>query len=639
MKDVKIKLNFLPFENQDITFKVYRQDYSEQNKQDGYFRKQLPIVPGTDEYAQYWVTFNKTDGFDEFECKGTDNAYLTLAYIWNVLQAQIRNKLIETEYIFPEKSAFKRYASIIIGKHELGDEVIKVEPYFLKSHNKFGILIDFRFKKKENIPFTKKIQQLSLSLDKNFNGNSNYYSDKYDKISYFLKQFGKRLFPINITGTDHDIQYLLYSLKPDYLKPKTYVFANNKANSAQFNGVKEYGPLKQLEKEPLFVFIFQESQKDLANDVYKTLTGAMFPNVFSGMKKMFGVDMTKENVTKINIQSYNKSDLEQIDVELVRIMQNNPDKLIIGLFIEHAREFTSGNAVSPYYYLKYLFTKNHLPLQAITIEGIRGKNGLKWHASGIGLQLFAKMGGIPWKVRPSNDNCLIFGLGSAHKEDDNGEIKRYFAYSVCLDSSGIYKKLDILGEGDSEDTYIAKLKENIKSVLQSSVDSNITKCAIHLPFKIKMKELQSIKDGINDFRASDNKIEFVFVKINIDNKYFGYAENNSKVPYEGSSLKLSKNEYLVWFEGLQFGKEIVSRRISGPVHIEFINDELEEEKRQKYLQDIINLSGANWRGFNAKLSPISIFYPEIIAKYLAEFRAFCGDKEVDISNIQVPWFL
>ena len=37
-----------------------------------------------------------------------------------------------------------------------------------------------------------------------------------------------------------------------------------------------------------------------------------------------------------------------------------------------------------------------------------------------------------------------------------------------------------------------------------------------------------------------------------------------------------------------------------------INDDIDNELN--YLQDILNLSGSNWRGFNAKSMPISIYY-------------------------------
>ena len=102
---------------------------------------------------------------------------------------------------------------------------------------------------------------------------------------------------------------------------------------------------------------------------------------------------------------------------------------------------------------------------------------------------------------------------------------------------------------------------------------------------------------------------------------------------------LSKNEYLVWFEGLLYGKEIVDKRLSNPVHIQFLSGNTEKKfDEHTFLQDILNLSGANWRGFNAKSIPISIYYSQIIAKYTEAFDDIQDYKEGSISNDK-PWFL
>ena len=75
------------------------------------------------------------------------------------------------------------------------------------------------------------------------------------------------------------------------------------------------------------------------------------------------------------------------------------------------------------------------------------------------------------------------------------------------------------------------------------------------------------------------------------------------------------------------------------MHIPFLNlDNSKGFDERKYLQDVLNLSGANWRGFNAKSIPISIYYSQIIAKYTEAFEMIDGYEENSISNDK-PWFL
>ena len=91
----------------------------------------------------------------------------------------------------------------------------------------------------------------------------------------------------------------------------------------------------------------------------------------------------------------------------------------------------------------------------------------------------------------------------------------------------------------------------------------------------------------------------------------------------------------MWFEGLQWHRPNVYKRIERPLHVAFLYPEaelIEEDQRVKYLQDAVNLSGANWRGFNAKSLPISVYYAKIIADYSKEFQAL-GLGEPDLNTI------
>jgi hypothetical protein len=291
-----------------------------------------------------------------------------------------------------------------------------------------------------------------------------------------------------------------------------------------------------------------------------------------------------------------------------------------------------------YYSLKYRLLGENLPLQAVTVDLLRRRDGLKWSTSNIALQIFSKIGGQPWKVKPTNEKCIVFGIGQSHRVIE-GKIVRYLAYSVSTDSSGLYKKVCMLGKSDSERSYLEQLKSNMSQHVQQYIKEGYLKCVLHVPFKIRRNELESINEAVEEV-ASQNSgqgIDFIVLKVNTRNDFFGFANTNSLVPYESSYLKISGREYLVWFEGLQYHRETIFRRIGGPTHIEFYwaNRELNEEERRKYLQDLLNLSGANWRGFNAKSMPVSIYYCELMADFLERFQ-----KEVEnMEALTNPWFL
>jgi hypothetical protein len=98
----------------------------------------------------------------------------------------------------------------------------------------------------------------------------------------------------------------------------------------------------------------------------------------------------------------------------------------------------------------------------------------------------------------------------------------------------------------------------------------------------------------------------------------------------------------VWFEGLQYNNAAFSKRIGSPVYINFWhtnNSKLQNDNtyRKNLLQDCINLSGANWRGFKAKQLPVSIYYCQRIAEFLKKFDDY-NFEQIEFENFK-PWFL
>jgi hypothetical protein len=270
---------------------------------------------------------------------------------------------------------------------------------------------------------------------------------------------------------------------------------------------------------------------------------------------------------------------------------------------------------------------------------LQNKEQFKWAISNIALQLYAKLGGQPWKVKPQTERCLIIGIGQSHKKNKFGQIEKYYAYSVLTDSSGLYKDIKILSDAKDIHQYLSGLKDKLLHVIEQYIEE-FDDFVLHTTFSIKNNELSVISEVIKNLSKKNPKKKFTVMKFDEHNKFFGYStNNNSLIPYESTYLKISGEEYLVWFEGLQAHNPIVRKRIGRPVYIKFIfsSKKLSLEKKQNYLQDAINLSGANWRGFNAKSLPISIYYSQLVAKYFREFQSL-GLGYINLENI-TPWFL
>jgi len=642
-----ISLNFFTLIPQSFSYKVFRKIYGGEIKSGEFnncFKSNLPIniledINIKENRADYWVAFDSQEGFEEFICNADYNFVLTKHFLLLTLKKRCEEKLDKLDYIIP-KNEFRNFVTFNLKSYPEGCETVWLEPYYLRSEKVLGFLVDFEFSKNENVPFSRRIQQLSLSLDKSSRSNRDFYIDRYARIKSFLKLYYPQIFPIPLSSsTKLDILTTLREIPSGRLDTKQYIFASGKEKASQFNGIKEFGPLEPIRNRVGFYFICLEEDISFANSLYKALKGETFPTSFPGMEKMFQVFIEQSFVKGKRVKEFNKEVLQETISELKTWKETAGIGIVIPILILRSKNDEDSNRL--YYLAKYLFINENIPLQVVTLDVLKNTDILKWSISNIGLQIFSKLGGIPWKVKPRNEECLIIGIGQAHKEYRDGgliRIEKYFAYSVLADSSGQYVDLKILSEANERQDYLEDLKMNLKGVIESYKGS-YRKIVIHTPFKIKKYELMSIKETIESFTVGDeNKTEFVVLKVNTKNKFFGYdLSANSLIPYESTCLKLSDKEYLLWFEGLQYHNPNVTKRYSGPTLIEFFFKTDINGLDNSYLQDVLNLSGANWRGFNAKSLPVSIYYCQLVAKFIKEFNSR-GYKEYSLNNLH-PWFL
>jgi len=634
-----IALNFFPLLSQDFQFTVYRLPYREEAAKppEGCKVRQLPADPSSndDKYQRYWVSFQARRGFDPVTCLPGYNLYLTLDLLEHKLIEKTQDVLNSADYQL--RGGFDRGVSYVLRRHPEGEERVWLEPYLLRQTGDFGFLADFKFTRKPDVPFNRRIQQLSLSLDDRFRENRDFYVQRFERLRQFIRRYFEQLFPLSLPDSNPiHVDTSLLQLSARQLDMKNYVFSNDRTSKSQFMGVKSHGPLQSIEDDVLLYFVYRPEDKPFSYDLYRALRGDTY-STFPGMERMFGYSLGREHVSGVAISSFCEEELAEV---IQDIKQKARGQLVVPVvLLPWDKEDADDLEDYLYYWMKHRFLAQALPTQFVSLDTLKDRTKLKWAVSNIALGIFAKMGGIPWIVSPRKERCLIIGIGQSH-EIKEGRIERYFAYSVLTDSSGLYEDLRVLGRSRRESQYLSQFKQNLTRVLCNYADQ-FDRFAIHSTFSLRQKELDAIREVLRAYSKETDRVkELVALKFNDKNRYFGYAPaNNSMVPYESSYVRLSDTEYLVWFEGLQYHKPNVTRRIGGPMHVRFIYPEeaLDEEQKRGYLQDALNLSGANWRGFNAKSSPVSVYYAYQIARYFRAFTHF-GFEEIDLSQL-TPWFL
>ena len=156
---------------------------------------------------------------------------------------------------------------------------------------------------------------------------------------------------------------------------------------------------------------------------------------------------------------------------------------------------------------KAVFTHAGLASQVCTVGVIQDENTLKWSVANIALQIFCKAGGWPWKVRPAGDRSLIIGISQSHKVRATAEqhvVEKYFAFSILTDSSGLFQKLQVLGESENEPAYLDQLRSNLKEVLSTGA-GEFSRVIIHTSFRLKSTRYARLREFARDC-ASDAEL-------------------------------------------------------------------------------------------------------------------------------------
>ncbi|WP_323813579.1 Piwi domain-containing protein [Cellvibrio sp. NN19] len=631
-----IKLNFLPVVEQSYKFLIYRKavENGSTQKEEGFYRTKLPVSEDCEAWALYDVSFEPAQNCEEMECRYSLNGTLSEEYLYR----KVRNFLKEADSIYnykiPENSKYKEFIFTIENKKTGSVEVI-VHPYFLPTSKKIGFLFQHQFNLNQDSRFDRNVQIDSLSLDSNGKPNVFMYRDKESIIHKFVNDFFMRFCSEN----GFEIESEFHKLTAKELDKKMYMVGGGQISQSQFMGIKNHGPYRRIYEKVGYLFLFSERTRSLGRDVYLGLIGKLFPGQFSGLQAMFGLEINKDIVDHYPIHSFEASQLEEFSDFLDAYKKRNIGQKTILIVILPKGYKGKPDSYDAYGFLKFLSLKSEIYCQFVTEDTFYKKDLLKWSISNIALQIFGKLGGAPWLVKPAKSDCLIMGLGSAHAKVD-GRIVKWFAYTVCLDSSGDFKFVKPLSSSNDISDYLNEFKKNLREIFFSEASSSYKTFVLHIPFKIKRDEIDAIKETLASLGA-EREIDVVVIRINTMHKFLGFSDHNTRVPYEGSVIKLSSSMYLVWPEGLEHGKEVLHKRISEPLLIDFIEQPKNHDDKDKYIQDIFNLAGANWRGFNSKARPISILYSKLIADFMKDFSHLNEVKDLQIVKAEssAPWFL
>ncbi|MBL8087472.1 MAG: hypothetical protein JNM85_05285 [Chthonomonas sp.] len=509
-----------------------------------------------------------------------------------------------------------------------GTDMFVLEPYFLKVKHQYGLIADFHFRKNPDVPFSRRIQQRSLSLDRNYRRNVDFHKDKLDRIQSYVARAETLLSDLKLSGCIEALKLDRNFVPVDgfEMSPRVYTFAGGKTGEAQYPGVRDIGPHSLPPTNPKLLFAFRAEDRQAAVRLANAISGKKSVGSFPGFEALFRTAVQVDTKPVI-ISEFTATEIERV---LLRAQADDPAPLPVFILPDKDE--------SRYLAIKSAFSNAGLPSQGCTVALLSSDDELKWSIANIALQMFCKMGGQPWHVKALKTDTLIVGVSQSHKLNPEGGIERFFAFAVLTDSSGAFQKIRVLSETANHDQYIAELKSKLAEELGTAAES-YRNVVLHASFRLRRDEMASIQDTVEAAAADQATHNFAVLKINQQTRFFAInPEANSLVPYGATGVRLGGNEFLLWFEGISRGRTTVTKAFPGPTHVQKLWESSEGAlSDEELLQDLINLSGANWRGFNARNAPVSVYYCHLVAELVHDFQAR-GLPLPAVENLK-PWFL
>lgn len=627
----KLSLNFFPLAGKSFTVQCFRrkcESINEAKPNEGFYH--FWEKSGDTKNAGWWLSTEQEEGFEPFTFASKDYPHVAKWVLTRQL-LPVMAKAISDKGPFQVKITRHFWPKLEVGvvRHEgAGWQGFILEFDWNSQERRLGIYANFRFFRTGNTVSHEQIQKLSLSLDKRGGLNRDLYRNRHDWLINFYKRFLKDTIFVLHNGTEFAFENLL-ELQGEILDGKTLEFSRRELDRNAYWGLKKFGPYQRCEVEPTFFFVFREAHRPDARFLYECLCGREFHDRFPGMTEFFKIPFGRQHVRHVVLEGSNQEAFAKAAKEIADAGCPNAVAVVLVSGDEHE-----------YLLQKAACLEKNIPSQDVKISNIRSGRNFQWSVAGVALQLFCKAGGIPWCVQTRSQHDLIIGVSQLWN-DEEGDRKRYVAYAVTTDANGFFKDIRTLSDSMNENDYVAQLGERIKSHLVERIKIDAPeRIVLHCSFRLRKSAMDTIRRIVADVQSQNAASQqIVIMRVNAEHHYEAFDMSRATmVPDENSVLAIKKGCYLVWPDGTPAGG-VMPTRPSGPLFVSFdkCKSELSKNTEIELLQGLCDLSGANWRGFNARARPVSVFYCQLVGRMMSDMAKY----KLELPKIEKmgPWFL
>lgn len=443
-----------------------------------------------------------------------------------------------------------------------------------------------------------------------------------------------------------------------------FSFHGDRSSTHKLQGLKDNGPFSLqtfAKNRPRICVICQSRKKGMVDQfVHKFLYGIdqersnAFPD---GFLKRYHVDSPV--VTYFTAVDDQATSYRTAAQNAIRDAQDNSERWDLALVQTDAVFRNRKSSDNPYLAVKRVFMTHQIPVQTFTGSTAALNNTrLSYALNNIGLQVYAKLNGIPWLIKFDRtvSHELVVGMGSASLSPSRlGDSQRFVGITTVFSSDGKYW-VSNLTQSVPYENYTTTLVESLERTVTRVRDDmnwrpgdNI-RLVFHAFKTLKESETTAVMQLMESL--GDYSVEFAFLHMKETHPYLLLDASQPGVPVYGSSamrgamapprgkiMLFTEHEALLVLTGPRELKR-VEDGIPHPVLLEL--HPASTFKDMTYLsRQAYAFSCHSWRTYAEASMPVTIYYSDLVANLLGKLSTLPQwDPDVMLGTIgRTRWFL
>lgn len=411
-------------------------------------------------------------------------------------------------------------------------------------------------------------------------------------------------------------------------------YAPGTANERPLSGLLRHGPFDSSKfdpKSPHILLMFRKGNRGAMTEFFGKLIDGLPESKFfqKGFRDLFRLQEIKNSLAIVDGES--PEDYERAFESAIKSNNDRNFDLVLVECSEESRKFPPKQ--NPYLRTKVQAMNLGIPVQCVRDSHVRATGE---HATTLGplaLQIYAKIGGQPWRLPASQsvDQELIVGLGSSLKRQNawqGAELSRVVGLTTFFLGDGRY----VLGENLPAvpyDEYFDQLLAYLESTILELSNDNGWKegQSVRIVFHV-FKPLKNIEVDVVDAlmkRFTKFNIVFAFVTVSLRHPWMMYQKlerdgRNTVIQASdrGTNLVLNDQSCLVQLKGNR-DRTNWKHRPPLPVKIQ-VHEKSTYNDLQYIAQQVMDFSCLSWRSFFPSELPVTIRYSKLMADLTSKLQ-------------------